>query len=61
MQTRCHCLQGLCREVTHLRTELAERISLQHRDDTLIDWLVETFTISITNASASACSTVGIS
>lgn len=43
---------GLCREVTHLRTELAERIALKHSDDTLIDWLVETFTISITNASA---------
>ena len=43
---------GLCREVTHLRTELAERIGLKHSDDTLIDWLVETFTISITNASA---------
>jgi ATP-dependent Lhr-like helicase len=43
---------GLCREVTHLRSELSERIGLQHSDDTLIDWLVETFTISITNASA---------
>ncbi|MFZ4594243.1 MAG: DEAD/DEAH box helicase [Verrucomicrobiaceae bacterium] len=43
---------GLCREVTHLRSELSERIGLQHSDDTLIDWLVETFTISITNGSA---------
>ena len=43
---------GLCCEVTHLRTELAERIALKHSDDTLIDWLVETFMISITNAAA---------
>ncbi len=41
---------GLCHEVVHLRTELAER--MRGDDDSVSDWLVETFSISITNASA---------
>ncbi len=41
---------GLCREVTHLRTELAQRLS--GSDDAVSDWLVETFNISATNAAA---------
>lgn len=41
---------GLCHEVVHLRTELAER--LKGDDDSVSDWLVETFSISITNAAA---------
>lgn len=41
---------GLCREVAHLRTELAAR--MEGSDDTVSDWLVETFSISTTNAAA---------
>ncbi|MDB6075989.1 MAG: associated domain protein [Verrucomicrobiaceae bacterium] len=41
---------GLCHEVVHLRTELAER--LKGDDDSVLDWLVETFSISISNAAA---------
>ncbi len=41
---------GLCREVTHLRTGLAER--MKGDNDAISDWLVETFNISITNAAA---------
>ncbi|MBL9146175.1 MAG: DEAD/DEAH box helicase [Verrucomicrobiaceae bacterium] len=43
---------GLCREVTHLRTELSQRIKRGDDDDLLSDWLVEHFTISMTNAAA---------
>jgi ATP-dependent Lhr-like helicase len=43
---------GLCREVTHLRTELSQRIERGDDDDLLSDWLVEHFTISMTNAAA---------
>lgn len=43
---------GLCREVTHLRTELAQRIERGDDDASLTDWLVEHFTISMTNATA---------
>jgi len=43
---------GLCREVTHLRTELAQRIARGDDDTLLSDWLVEHFTISMTNATA---------
>jgi len=43
---------GLCREVTHLRTELSQRIERGDDDATLSDWLVETFVISTTNATA---------
>ena len=41
---------GLCHEVVHLRTELAAR--LEGDDDAVSDWLVETFSISTTNAAA---------
>lgn len=43
---------GLCREVTHLRTDLALRIERGDDDGALSDWLVESFTISMTNAAA---------
>ena len=41
---------GLCREVAHLRTELAAR--MEGTDDTVSDWLVEHFNISATNAAS---------
>ena len=43
---------GLCREVTHLRSELALRIGRGDDDGTVTDWLVESFLISMTNAAA---------
>lgn len=42
---------GLAREVAALRTELAARLSHED-DDTICDWLVERFVISMTNAQA---------
>ena len=41
---------GLCHEVVNLRTELAQR--MKGTDDEVSDWLVETFSISTTNAAA---------
>jgi ATP-dependent Lhr-like helicase len=43
---------GLAREVTGLRTELARRIEGREPDEPLLDWLVETYEISLTNAQA---------
>jgi ATP-dependent helicase Lhr and Lhr-like helicase len=43
---------GLCREVTRLRTELAERFSRGDSREDIADWLVEHYLISASNASA---------
>ena len=42
---------GLCHEVVRLRSELAQRMK-EPDDDPISDWLVETFSISTTNAAA---------
>lgn len=43
---------GLCREVTHLRSELAERFARGDTRDAITDWLVEDYLISASNAAA---------